>query len=85
MAKEKRELPPLRAVILRDYRSRWDGVVQKVLAGPHLERSVSRGEIAVFEPTGKEFPIEEGYMTKGGSRSRTVVALEYARVSTRLV
>ena len=59
--------------------------MQKVLAGPHLERSVSPGEIAVFEPTGETQVIEEGYMVKGGARTRTVEVLVYARTRTRLV
>lgn len=82
----KRELPLLRHVILRDYRSRWDGVVQKVLAGPHLERSVAPGEIAVFEPTGEEHEVEERTDLRDGRvRHKKIRALVYRRVSTRLV
>lgn len=81
----KRELPNPRPVILKDWRSRWDGVVQRVLAGPHLERSVSPGEIAVFEPTGDVEVVEETYETRGGERTRRVEALVYRRTKTRLV
>ena len=83
--KEKRVLPALRPVILKDWRSRWDGHVCRVLAGPHLERSVSPGEIAVFEPTGETETVEEEYEVKAGRRVRSVEALVYRRASTRLV
>ena len=76
----------LRSVVLRDYRSRWDGVVQKVLAGPHLERSVGPGEIAVFEPTGETAEVEETTELRDGRvRTKCVQALVYRRVGTRLV
>lgn len=74
-----------RSVLLRDPRgSRWDGHVTKVLAGPSLERTVSPGEHAVFEPTGETTEVEEVTVTRTGERRKTVSALVYRRTRTRL-
>lgn len=85
MARARKPVPDTSYVILRDYRSRWDGVVCKVIAGPHLERSVAPGEIAVFEPTGQSVETTVEHETREGIRDKDVVALEYRRVRTRLV
>jgi hypothetical protein len=78
-------IPGVTTVVLRDYRSRWDGVVTKVVPGPRLERSVSPGEIAVFEPTGEEVPHTEVHHLRGGVKEKVVNALIYQRTHTRLV
>lgn len=72
---------------MRDPRgSRWDGHVCKVLAGSSLERSVSPGEIAVFEPTGETVAVtEETQLRSGKVKVREVEALVYRRTRTRLV
>lgn len=84
MPRARRAVPDTSYVILRDYRSRWDGHVCKVIAGPHLERSVAAGEIAVFEPTGDVVPAEVDHETREGNRPKTVEAAVYRRVRTRL-
>lgn len=85
MPRQRKPVPDASYVILRDYRSRWDGVVAKVLAGPHLERSVGPGEIAVFEPTGETVEAVVDHETREGNRPKTVEAAVYRRVRTRLV
>lgn len=82
----RRELPSPRPVILKDWRSRWDGVVQKTLGGGRAERSVSPGEIAVFEATGEVELVEERTELRDGrERVKQVEALVYRRTGTRLV
>lgn len=81
----KANYPPERYVLLQDYRSRWDGVVQKICAGPRAERSVSPGEIAVFTPTGAEVEVTIEEETRSGTRPKAHTALVYRRSGTRLV
>lgn len=85
MPRARKVVPDTSYVILRDYRSRWDGVVCKVIAGPHLERSVAPGEIAVFEPTGETVEALVDHETREGNRPKTVEAAVYRRTRTRLV
>ena len=76
----------LRTVVFKDYRSHWDGVVQKVLASGSAERSVSPGEIAVFTPTGQVEAVEETVELRDGRiKTKTVQAVVYRRTGTRLV
>ena len=73
-------------VLLVDPRgSRWDGTVARLHGGPSVERSVSHGEIAVFEPTGREVEVTITEQLRHGPKDKAVKAAEYRRVRTRLL
>lgn len=84
MARTPAEFPPLRNVVLEDWRSRWHGRVQKVCAGPSLERSVASGEIGVFTPTGEEREVQVEHETREGVKLKAEQALVYRRTATRI-
>lgn len=78
--------PPERTVVLSDPRkSRWDGCVAKVCAGPRLERGCTPGEIGVFTPTGEEREVTIIEEFRTGPKSKVLQALVYRRTGTRLV
>jgi hypothetical protein len=81
---------PLKVVLLRDARkSKWDGEYATVLdveGHDTLERSVSKGEIAVFQATGEIVEANQGELLRNGkTRTKKVKAHVYERVRTRLV
>lgn len=80
----------LKVVKLYDSRgSRWDGqfaTVLNVAGHDTLERSVSKGEIAVFQDTGEIEEANQAEVLRNGKvRTKKVKAHVYRRVRTRLV